>query len=398
MPIVRTRSRSIYQASGGVFYNNTEFPGGNQEIFRKEITDVIRKTKRPNGMTPPSDLNLRHKTVEGGILTYSQRYLFQPKAIRIFRGVSVVQIGESGHGLPPGGWEALEGTSNELTAELLALTNPFRYTVSVPVMVAELVEAAGLLNWIKTSIAGTIGSAYIVNQWGYEPMVRDIKDLVKITSAIETRVKEFNSLLKTGGLRRKVELRRKGVHGSTVSQTCWSTYGITFSCTATPHYRSKVWGTVRWVPNRDSPIDLTLLTQFNEAAKIVLDLRRPDASTIWEAIPWSWLVDYFLNVGDSLKALEDTDKVIPTDICIMRERTVEFSNELVPASWHNGVTSGQQYYTHFKTGTVRWLHKLREVRPVTGVEDLLSFGIMSKNQATNLFFLLLSFRGRKFVQ
>jgi hypothetical protein len=130
------------------------------------------------------------------------------------------------------------------------------------------------------------------------------------------------------------------------------------------------------------------LAAFNESCKIVLDLQRPDASSIWEAIPFTWLVDYFLNVGDALHAVENTDKVLPTDICIMKHRvvTVEYVG-IVP-----GNTPGDLWQRNesFSAGKTTYDVKLRETANPTSASDLLSFGFMSKGQATNLIALIAS--------
>jgi len=153
-------------------------------------------------------------------------------------------------------------------------------------------------------------------------------------------------------------------------------------------YHSKVWGTVRWVPNRTSPIDLDKLASFNEALQIVLDLRRPDASTIWESIPFSWLVDYFLNVGDVLAAVEDTDKVLPSEVCIMRHRTVKTKSVASNLSEPGGFPWNRE--ESMTGGDVLYDLKLRKVIFPDDLGDLLSFGFMTKAQATNLIALLLS--------
>jgi hypothetical protein len=110
-------------------------------------------------------------------------------------------------------------------------------------------------------------------------------------------------------------------------------------------------------------------------------------AVIWEAIPFSWLVDYFVNVGDALSAIEDTDKVLPVDICIMRERRI--------TSVTKGIRKPEDDYPYLRKnsisgGLVDHVWKTREVVHPDSVGDLLSFGFMSKAQATNLLALLMS--------
>lgn len=125
--------------------------------------------------------------------------------------------------------------------------------------------------------------------------------------------------------------------------------------------------------------------------KYALDLGTPDASTIWELIPFSWLVDYFVNIGDTLTALEQSDVVEPYDICIMRTRTVDTSLQMESAWWHNSVYQGSYYAVGSSEGRISITHKLRKVKPTpTGYLSLLRFGFLSEAQALNLTALLLT--------
>jgi hypothetical protein len=351
-----------------------------------ECHDFVDKKKREDGSTPPSDLWLRKTTFKPAFYSIDRVSILDGKLGQKLSQAPCFVPGTS-YDLPPGGWSSIEGTDEELVAKLLANTNPFRYEVSVPVMIAELVEAASLLKLASNNFLSLLGSQHLNWEFGWKPTIEDIRTLSTITIAIEKRIREFNSLLKKGGLRRKVYL----ASGSKSAEQGWTALysnGWTSAWSKpSTSWKSQVWGSVRWKPNRDSPIDITTLASFNEACKIVLDLRVPDASTIWEAIPFSWLVDYFLNVGDALQAVEDTDKVVPYDICIMRQRTIVTSAGVlggVEVDWRN------RWTTRNSSGKVEHSFKMRNVYQPGDVGDLLSFGIMSKRQATNLLALLLS--------
>jgi hypothetical protein len=351
--------------------------------------DWIKKEKDDvSGLTPPSNLSLLKTEIKVPYLDYTLSSLVDGILYVVAQGVPGVPGGGLVPDTPPLGWASIEGTTAELTAKLLADTNPFKYEVSVPIMVAELVEAGSLLKLASNNFISLIGSAHLNWVFGWKPTIGDIKDLASITVTIENKIKEFNKLLEKGGSRRRKFLNNGSDSGPEYVFPTHSISGLgTWYGTVNTTFTSKVWGSVRWVPNRTSPIDLKLLTNFNEALKIVLDLRVPDASTIWEAIPFSWLVDYFVNVGDALQAIEDTDKVLPVDICIMRERRVTSVTAGIPKPeedypWRrkNSITGG----------VVDHVWKTREVVSPDSVGDLLSFGFMSKAQATNLLALLMS--------
>jgi hypothetical protein len=255
-------------------------------------------------------------------------------------------------------------------------------------MAAELIEAASLLKLALNNALSLVGSAHLNYNFGWRLMMQDIRSLAAITTAIESRISEFNAIVSKGGLRRSgIFLVTSGDSLPEATTAIFSNGLGSWFAKVNISFRTKVWGSVRWVPNRTSPVDLAKLTSFNEACKTVLDLRYPDPATIWEAIPFSWLSDYFLNVGDVLNAIQDTDKVLPVDICLMRHRTV--TRESI------GIVHPENDYPYRRANSVSpgktvYDRKLRNVVTVDSLGDLLSFGIMSKGQATNLIALLAS--------
>lgn len=88
----------------------------------------------------------------------------------------------------------------------------------------------------------------------------------------------------------------------------------------TVHVRAsrKVWGSVTWKVNKGVRFPTEPIEQFNLAVKALFDLEAVDAETVWGLIPWSWLVDYFVDIGGLLKATNHSVEVSPHDICIMR--------------------------------------------------------------------------------
>lgn len=393
----RTRSRTRYALSGARYGSNAAH---NQWVYLdgpfsyKEMdwsmVDYIDKRKDPiTGLTPPSPLTLRKTDIKPVFLNYRLTSNIDGKLYNKYVDVPCAAPAALTPPSPSIGWEALEGSTAALTAQLLADSNPFRYTISVPVMIAELIEAPTLLKLALNNMFSLTGSAYLNWNFGWKLLMADIRTLAKITKSIESRIREFNQIVEKGGLRRRVKLTSSGYQNAKYTTPIYSSgLGVWYG-DVTPSFKTKVWGSVRWVPNRASPIDLHGLANFNEACKIVLDLKAPDFSTIWEAIPFSWLVDYFLNVGNVLQAVENSDKVLPTDICIMRRRTIDVPCSLstVPPS-----TSTWKKESKGTAGIVRHEVLLRETVNPNELGDLLSFGFMTKGQATNLLALLFSLR------
>lgn len=351
--------------------------GGSYLHSTQQTNDWIKKTRRLDGTLPVSSFySMRVRHTKPSVLT-GQRPPLPATPWLIFLGKLTWVIPPTD---PAGGWAAKTNwTDAQALSKLLAESNPFRATVSVPVMVVELLEAIDLVKVAVDSILHAAGSTYLNSKFGWEAMFRDVKTLTTITVQIEKRLKEFKSLQKRGGLRRKIT-----IGNTNPAPIIEPSRGLSTDYTAAAYYHvthlfhERVWGTVRWRPVFGSNLNETIdkLADLNYAARVVLDLDRlPDPSTLWEMIPFSWMVDYFTNFGEILTALENNAQVEPYDICIMRERTT--TSTYVPISIASGLksTSGVSVRVS-KTRTV-W-----DTMP--SAASLLHFGLMSSNQAFTL--------------
>lgn len=382
-----TAKGSIARYTAGVPTVEGPFPYLESDAW---INDYVGKTKNEYGMTPVSPLVAISRKVNPPTLSCRFQYEIRDFPEVVMNNVPGLMPDATGSiSAPPEGWLQIEPTTNQAVAKLLANSNPFRYSISVPVMVLELAEASSLLKVGVSSLLSLFGSAYLNWTFGWEQTMRDIKTLANITKTIEDRVKEFNDLISTGGSRRKVFISSRSTGYSQPYSTHVSNDFGAWGGPVDYVWKSKVWGSVTWRPQRNKLLEVEQLTSFNSAVQHVLDLDSPDPSTVWEAIPFSWLVDYFVNVGDQLKAVENTDLVIPSDVCIMRERSVTTIADwkVTPSDdgWPN-----RSFST--KPGKVEILMKNRECPEVGGVSDLLHFGFMNQKQSINLIALLASLK------
>lgn len=402
--LARTRTRERTETFGAVYSVNesgkyTQTGGPFDALtYRKEIQDFYLKARRFDGTLPPSDLVIRELVHEPASVTMYQ-YWFG-KLDTVFSAVPMA-LQSPWADSPPGGWTAIEKSDTEYVAMLLARSNPYSYTVSIPIMISELVEAGSLLGVLGVNALATGGKSYLTNEFGIEPLMADIKALHKITKSIENKIKDLNSLRRRGGLRAKVYLGKKSISDARIRSSSWSTFGKSFYTDRAYTYTSKVWGTCRWRPGPFSQINLDKLVSVNNAMRIVFDLKTPDWSTIWEMIPFSWLVDYFLNVGDVLQAAEQSDLVEPYDICIMRTRTIKSDIKVVrpaPSFFDERPDLPRQRSLVMVPGKIVYTEKRRRANIPTpaNFSSLLAYGFMSRSQAENLTALLLAFNKRRF--
>lgn len=311
----RRRDRNKLQA-GGVYLTNGVVTGHQSfYVLEEGIDDYWHKHRRPRKTRlpplPPSDCDI-YRTYRNPPTYFSSDTYFELRGIRPFADR---YPDLSGYPWRDSGQRATE--NSYFTDELLAKTHPFRYEYSVPVSMVEALDLADLFKQAASTFAGLIGNTYLQYRFGFSQFYQDIKTLNGITKAIESRVKEFESLSLQGGLRRNVDLfetKWANAHDETI----WSTFGHFINATLDNRRDYKISGSVRWRWKDGVTISLTKLEAFNEAVKAVFDLGPIDASTIWNAIPWTWLSDYFYDIGSWLQANENSNWVEPYDICIVR--------------------------------------------------------------------------------
>jgi hypothetical protein len=366
-----------------------------QENMRDVTNKKVRKTKNDplKGTLPPSDLiiNRSHVTVPPTV-SFSQ---YTSEYLRNWPGTH--NLGYFDPPVPVDGFGDL-GYAEVTTA--LSRTNPFRYGVSVPVMVAEILEMAHLFKFVTRSYASLLGSGHLSLEFGAAPFVSDIQSLSNIVKHIHSRVREYNSLIEKGSVRRKVPISNSSYSvfpfGGDSDQEIplYTGMSVSFWAKNAATWSQKTWASCTWTVRNGAKLPVTELNDFLSATKYFLDLDQGflndrnskslvDWATLWEAIPFSWLIDYFVNVGDTLQAIEQDGSVMPRDICIMRHRKVEY--RLVPQI--------REWFAERKMSATPGLetHEILERRVFPddpGLSELLSFGFMNDNQAKNVLALL----------
>jgi hypothetical protein len=269
---------------------------------------------------------------------------------------------------------------NTLLTDLVNRTSPLRAAVSLPVMVAELLEATSLLKLILNNAFTLVGSGYLQVNFGVNPFLSDLRALLNITQAIEHNIKELNSLMGKGGLSRAVDLyhdSRNFVEKDTYASTDFATVNTS---DVLVDIDLKIWGSVRWFPRDTNQLPVDELERFNLAVKAALDLDDFSWGTLWEMIPFSWLIDYFANVGPKLDAINTLQDFVPKHVCIMREVNIRQTRQ--------NFTMGASDMRVVRNGNYHYRNRSRKVHDVNSDLGVLSFSFMSYEQSLNLAALL----------
>lgn len=205
-------------------------------------------------------------------------------------------------------------------------TNPSRPVVDVPV---DVLDVQGRIRDIQGEIGNLLrdpfgrkrygrvrvtprqfgasfGNAWLQNEFWIQPMVGDIVKLMYLAPDINRRISEINRLFGGKGLRRTVD------HGSwsnqlhdpsVLVQSSYSTINVRMLTRTFVNCKTHI----RWAPQSKCALHPSPDQIRRWAVRATMGLTI-DLSTLWELTPWSWLADWFGNVGSYLVA---TRNIIP---------------------------------------------------------------------------------------
>lgn len=231
---------------------------------------------------------------------------------------------------------------------ILARSNPSRPVVSPLTLLQDIAEipkqlkdVGKLISKPKTGLsAREIASSHLAIQFGWLPLIDDAKKVIHFGTYARKRAAEFKRLYESPS----------GQHSTIQLGTAMATAddGLYDISTDHSHYiRSRAtrtttarrWGTTRWKPNSTPPVSGSDAFYLAQAQKVASGLSVEGLlSGAWDLIPWTWLVDWFSNVGDFALLNSNTVPASFTSACIMTNtKTVQtFQPEQTVASVHGG--------------------------------------------------------------
>ncbi len=185
----------------------------------------------------------------------------------------------------------------------------------------ELLGSRGLdfANQGLLSNAKALASANLAWQFGWAPIISDIKKLVGFTEAVDKRRREIDKLYSGKGLRRKVTLQSDSSSEHHIYDIgAWPTsFKNVMHSNVT---KTRVWATLRFKPNSPS----NLPPSDDDIARAIYGLDPHGiVSSAWELLPWSWLVDWFSTTGAILEQSSNSMGASCTSSCLMKHRRAE---------------------------------------------------------------------------
>lgn len=235
--------------------------------------------------------------------------------------------------------------------EILGKTNPNVPHVSVPQMVGELNELPSLFTgwgfkhwpgpgglgpfmkrWGLRGLPRLVGSygydllkqvakGHLSWRWAARPMISDLSKLLKFSKAIDDRIIYLMRLRDGKSLRRRCHLGKTTAKPAP-SYVILHSEGAVLKGWRQLTYTSEVWGTAHWKVDPASNLPSLGYGPLKDIARrLTFGITSHEAlSAAWELTPWSWLVDWFTDVGDVIAATNNSVPLTWSKVCLMRTR------------------------------------------------------------------------------
>jgi hypothetical protein len=211
------------------------------------------------------------------------------------------------------GPDALSVNTTGLVTRAAALTNPSTPTVNIPVFVAELRDLPKLVKIAGDSLLGKAGSGYLSWQFGWKPLVSDLRGMLDFARVTDKRLRSLKKLQQSGSITGQIS----GPSNSGGSNTVKTIDGAQSARVITTTQVTS-WASVRWLykPGSLPRSDSDLVTKARNLA-YGLD---PSQITqnVWQAIPWTWLINWFTGIGDFIVASNNKVAIVSqSNGCVM---------------------------------------------------------------------------------
>jgi hypothetical protein len=263
----------------------------------------------------------------------------------------------------------------------LARSNPSRPVVSVPNFLYELKDLPGMIHEIgKLKLlrkyapkqyyrilqedggsAQFAANRYLSYRMGWSPLISDLRKMFAFRDSVKNRVHDLDVLFnQNGGLHRKVGAgeppkKSNGFKGRpglweetrTTSGTVFADtgLGVLIQCRRDIITHTRMWGSVRWTNPYPSHPRLSHQELERQARDIIFGLYL-SPKEIWDAVPWTWLVDWFANFGDYLDSTNNVLALAPSVPLVMtHERTEESWTRIDNEKWCQGGNGTRLYET-----------------------------------------------------
>lgn len=259
-----------------------------------------------------------------------------------------------------------------LVNKALANLNPNKPILDLPLFLFEFKDFPEMLRDLGRVLQrkihpSSIPNGYLAYSFGWRPLYQDLKSLFDLSKSLDQRLRELTAAKNEP---RGVRIRRS--LGESSSRTidgdinvAYDGTAYSFSATAISNVKTKAWMTARMRVTSDlpPPQDLPRFVVENGLGANV------SMSTLWEMVPWSWLIDYFASIGDMLAALRGFIHWEVPHMCIMQRS--EAISKLENVRTRNGFSSNASEHVMMSVSKRRsvYVNPLPSISPTPFLTD-----------------------------
>lgn len=210
----------------------------------------------------------------------------------------------------------------DVATKVTAATNPSRPWVDMVTSIAQLPSSVSAIKerFRQFYGLGKVAQTYLKYKFDVLPNVTDLLKILLFQEKVDDRLKEMTRL-RERGLRRTIQI---GTYENRSSEDYpVQSVDRLIYVPLTYHTTERVWGYITWTPDSVFPTDSDEMRRLAVAATYGITI---DASTAWELIPWSWLVDWCSNFGTYFEATRNIIPAVPSPVQVMRHRTTTVSS------------------------------------------------------------------------
>jgi hypothetical protein len=232
--------------------------------------------------------------------------------------------------IAPNSWDVPIGDGADWGSQAYDRMKPTKPTFEAMNSIYELRDIPGMLKQrFLSSGLKAVPNWWLALQFGWGALFNDIAKLVKTQQSLEKRL---NWLLEHNGkpVKRRVELAKSS---DTVEKEWFQDWGYHAPILNSNFYdgppwqrwkdeiTNKVWASARfryWLPA--SPEGVVYKKQLIAA---IYGIRFPPPIVIWNAMPWTWLSDWFFNTGEILANMDVgvAERLAADYFYVMREQS-----------------------------------------------------------------------------
>lgn len=216
--------------------------------------------------------------------------------------------------------------------QVASWTSPGRAQVSLPNFIHELRELPEML-WKRAPTSSrrkdptNPGNSAVEQNFGWDPLLSDVAKLFKFSEQFDRRLRELNAIYdRPGGLKRQ-RVVAEG-HARSISTIAANSWICGVQVERTNHTLSRQWASLAWKPLFGAFSMKPSSGELSRKAAASIHGWRANPKILWDALPWSWLVDYFANVGDLIEASSNSFEYFPDQCCVMSTTSCVISDHV----------------------------------------------------------------------